>query len=107
MNYQRNLLKGLTETVTETNGRGKIRGALEIKFQKAAAEEINKLKQDLSIKYIEQRLTEETEKKQRDEVLSAARAEPKTDDRLKISSNCNILKMETGNLFGRRKLERR
>ena len=85
----------------------KIRGALEIKFQKAAAEVINKLKQDLSIKYIEQRLTEETEKKQRDEVLSAARAEPKTDDSLKISSNCNTLKMETGKLFGRRKLEQR
>ena len=57
-------------------------------------------KQGLATKEIEQRLRQETQKQQRDETLSAARVETDISDTVKIRSNCNTLKMETGKPFG-------
>ena len=58
------------------------------------------VKQGLATKEIEQRLRHEIEKQQRDETLSAARVETDISDTVKIRSNCNNLKMETGKPFG-------
>ena len=80
---------------------------LEINFQKAAANAIVKRKQDLAAKEIEQRLKREIEKQRRNEIVSAARAEPDTSKNLKIKDNCNTLKMETGKLFGITKIGER
>ena len=69
-------------------------------YEKAAAEAINKVKQDLATKDIEQRLKQELKRQRRKETFSAAALEPGTGDNLKVRSNCNTLKKETGKLFG-------
>ena len=74
--------------------------SLEINYQKAAEEAINKVKQDLATKEIEKRLKQEIERQQRNETFSAATIEPKTSEKLKVRSNCNTLKLETGKPFG-------
>ena len=56
-----------------------------------AADAINKVKQDLATKEIEQRLKQE-KKQQRNKIVSAARAELEISDNLKIKGNCNTLK---------------
>ena len=73
---------------------------LETNYQNAAAVAINKVKQNLATKEIEQRLKQEIDKQQRYEILSAATAEPEIRDNLKIRGNCNTLKMETGKPVG-------
>ena len=76
------------------------KGTLEINYYKAAADAINKVKQDLASKEIEQRLIQEKEKLQKGETLSGVRTEPELSDALKIRSNCKTLKMETGKPIG-------
>ena len=68
--------------------------------ERTAAEAINKVKQNLATKEVEQRLKQEIERQQRNETLSAAFSQPETSDNLQIRSNCNTLIMETGKLFG-------
>ena len=71
-----------------------------INFEKVAAEAINKLKQDLATKEIEQRLKQEIERQQRKEELSMATSEHETSENLTVKNNCNTLKMATGKPFG-------
>ena len=67
-----------------------------INYEKAATEVINKVKQVLATKEVEQRLKQEIERQQRNETLSMARPEPETRDNLTVRSNCNTLKIVTG-----------
>ena len=71
-----------------------------INYEKVAAEAINKLKQDLATKDIEQRLKQEIESQQRKEKLSMATSEHETSDNLTVKNNCNTLKMAIGKSFG-------
>ena len=69
-------------------------------YEKAAAEAIYKVKQDLATKDIEQRLKQELKRQRRKETFSPAALEPGRGDNLKVRSNCNTLKKETGKPFG-------
>ena len=75
------------------------RNSLEINYEKAAAEAINRVKQDLATKEIEQRLKLELEKQKLKETLSMTRPEPKTGENSTGSSNCSTIKMVTGKPF--------
>ena len=66
----------------------------------AAAEAINKVKQDLATKEIEQQLRQKTEKQRLNETLCMTRPEPETGENSTRRSNCNTLKMVTGKPFG-------
>ena len=70
------------------------RNSLEINNEKAAAEAINKVKQDLATKEIEQRLKQEIERLRFNETLCMTRPEPVS------RGNCNTLTMVTGKPFG-------
>ena len=84
----------------EKDARGaESRNSLEINYEKAAAEAINKAKEDFATKQIEQRLKRELERQQRNETLSMARPEPETSDNPTVRSNCNVLKMVAGKPF--------
>ena len=74
------------------------RKALEINYEKVAAEAINKVKQDLATKEIEQRLKQDIEKQKLNETLGWSVPEAVAGS--KKSGNCNTLKMVTGKLFG-------
>ena len=76
------------------------KASLEVKYRKAAAKAINKVKQDLATKEIKQSQKQEIERRQRNETLSAARLEPEAGDNLKVRNNCNTSKMDTGKPFG-------
>ena len=76
------------------------RNSLEINYEKAAAEVINKVKQDLSTKEIEQRLKQEIERQKLNETLSRSVPMPEAEVRATKSGNCNTLKMMTGKPFG-------
>ena len=76
------------------------RNSLEISYERAAAEAINKVKQDLARKEIKQRLKQEIEKQRLNETLCMTRPEPETGEISMSRSNCNTLKMETGKPFG-------
>ena len=76
------------------------RNALEIHYEKAAAEAINKVKQDLATKEIEQRLKQEIEKQKLNETLSWSVPVPEAVAGSTKSGNCNTLKMVTGKPFG-------
>ena len=78
-----------------------------INYEKAAAEAINKAKQDLATKEIEERLKQGIERQQRNETLSMARPEPETRDNPTVRSNCNNLKMVIGKPFGITKIGER
>ena len=75
------------------------RSPLLINYEKAAAEAINRVKQDLATKEIEQRLKHEIERQKISETLSMTRPEPETGENLVNRSN-NSLKMVTGKPFG-------
>ena len=90
--------KAVTQ-VKDTRG-AETRNSLEINYEKAAAEAINKMKQDLATKKIEQRLKEEIEKQKLNERLSMTRPELETGENSPIRSICNTLKMVTGKPFG-------
>ena len=76
------------------------RNSREINYERAAAEAINKVKQDLATKEIEQRLKQEIEKQRLNETLCVTRPEPETGENSMSRSNCNTLKMVTGKPFG-------
>ena len=62
------------KTVTQVNStiEDTGRNALEINYEKAAAEAINKVKQDLATKEIEQRLKQEIERQKLNETLGCS-----------------------------------
>ena len=72
----------------------------EINFERAAAEAINKVTQDLATKEIEQRLKQEIEKQKINETLSWSVPVPEAVVGAIKSGNCNTLKMVTGKPFG-------
>ena len=76
------------------------RNALEINYEKAAAEAINKVKQDLAKKEIDQQLKQEIEKQKLNETLDWSVPVPEGVSGSTKSGNCNALKMVTGKPFG-------
>ena len=72
----------------------------EINFERAAADAINKRKQDLATKEIEQRLKQEIEKQNLNETLSWSVPVPEAVVGATKSGNCNTLKTVTGKPFG-------
>ena len=74
--------------------------SIEINYEKAAADAINKVKQELATKESEQRLKQEIEKQKLNETLSMTRPQPETGEHSMSRSNCNTLKMVTGKPFG-------
>ena len=73
---------------------------LEINYERAAAEAINKVKQDLVTKEIEQRLKQEIERQNLNETLSGLVPKPEAEVGATKSGNCSTLKMVTGKPFG-------
>ena len=78
-------------TATATN-------ALEINYEKAVSEAINKVKQDLATTEIEQRLKQEIDRQRLNETLSCSVPVPEAVAGSTKSGNCNTLKMVTGKL---------
>ena len=76
------------------------RNSLEIYYEKAAAEAINKVKPDLATKEIEQRLNQEIERQKLNETLCRPVPVPEAEVGATRSGNCNTLKMVTGKPFG-------
>ena len=74
--------------------------APEIDYEKAAAEAINKVKQDLAAKEIEQRLKQEIEKQNFNEALAGSKPAPEAVSGSTKTGNCNTVKMVTGKPFG-------
>ena len=74
--------------------------SLEINFERAAAEAINKLKLDLITKEIEQRLKQDIEKQKLNETLSWSVPVPEAVAGPTKSGNCNTMKKVTGKPFG-------
>ena len=72
----------------------------EINFERAAAEAINKVKQDLATKEMEERLKQEIEKQKLNETLSWSVPVPEAVVGATKCGNCNTLKMVTGKPFG-------
>ena len=73
---------------------------LAINYEKAAAEAINKVKQDLATNEIEQRLKQEIERQKLNETLCMSMPIPEADVGATRGGNCNTLKMVTGKPFG-------
>ena len=80
------------------------RDPLEINNEKAAAEAINKVKQDLAAKEIEQRLKQEIERQKLNETSWRPVPVPEAEMGATRSGNCNTLKMVTGKPFGLTKI---
>ena len=80
------------------------RNGLEINYEKAASEAINKLKQDLATKEIEQLLKQEIDRQRLNETLSCSVPVPEAVAGSTKSGNCNTLKMVTGKPFGKTKI---
>ena len=78
----------------------KAMNSLEINYERAAAETINKVKQDLATKEIVQRLKQEIERQKLNETLSGLVPKPEAEVGATKSGNCNTLKMVTGKPFG-------
>ena len=76
------------------------KNALEINYEKAASEAINKVKQDLATKEIEQRLKQEIDRHRLNETLSCSVPVPEAVAGSTKSGNCNTLKKVTGKPFG-------
>ena len=72
---------------------------LEINFEKAAAEAINKVKQDLAAKEIEQRLKQEIDRQKFNEALTCSKSTSEAIAGSTKSGNCNTVKMVTGKPF--------
>ena len=77
---------------------------LEINYEKAAAEAINKVKQDLATKEIEQRLKQEIERQKLNETLSMSMPMPEAEVGATRGGNCNTIKMVKGKPFGIKKI---
>ena len=78
----------------------KAMNSLDINYERAAAEAINKVKQDLATKEIEQRLKQEIERQKLNETLSGLVPKPEAEVGATKSGNCNTLKLVTGKPFG-------
>ena len=91
-------VKAVTQNKDATGAEKK--NSLEINYERAAAEAINKVKQDLATKEIEQRLKQEIETQRLNETLCMTRPEPETRENSMCKGNCNTLKMLTGKPFG-------
>ena len=76
------------------------RNALEINYEIAAVEVINKVKQDLATKEIEQRLKQEIKKQKLNQALGWSVPVSEAVAWSTKSGICNILKMVTGKPFG-------
>ena len=76
------------------------RNSLEINYERAATETINKVRQDLATKEIEQRLKQEKEKQRLNETLCMTRPKPETRENSMSRGSCNTLKVMTGKPFG-------
>ena len=76
------------------------RNSLEINYENAAAEAINKVKQDLATKEIEQRLNQEIERQKLNETMCRPVPVPEAEMGATRNGNCNTLKMVTGKPFG-------
>ena len=76
------------------------RNVLEVNYEKAAAEAINKVKQDLAAKEIEQRLKQEIERQKMNEALSCSQTIPEAAAGSTKNGNCNTVKMVRGKTFG-------
>ena len=90
------------KAVTQVNSaiEATARNAQQINYEKAAAEAINKVKQDLATKEIEQRLKQEIEKQKSNETLGWSVPVPEAVAGSTKSGNCNTLKMVLGKPFG-------
>ena len=73
--------------------------SLEINYEKAAAEAINKVKQDLTTKEIERRLRQEIEKQRLNENFCRTIPVPEATESATNGGNCNSLMMVTGKPF--------
>ena len=80
-------------------GGAQTRSTLEINYEQVAAEAINKVKQDLATKEIEQRLKQEKERQKMNETLLMTRPKTAVGENLTGRGNCNTLKMMTGKPF--------
>ena len=76
------------------------KNAQEIDYEKAAAEAIKKVKQDLAAKEIEQRLKQEIQRQRMNETLNCAQTKPEAAEGSTKNGNCNTVKMVTGKPFG-------
>ena len=76
------------------------KNALEISYEKAASEAINKVKQDVASKEIEQRLKQDIDRQRLNETLSCSVPVPEAVAGSTKSGNYNTLKMVTGKPFG-------
>ena len=90
------------KAVTQVNNAmgAKAMNSLEINYERAAAEFINKVKKYLPTKEIEQRLKQEIEKQKLNETLSMSVPMPDAEVGATKSGNCNTLQMVTGKPFG-------
>ena len=70
---------------------------LETNYEKAAAEAINRVRQDLATKEIEQRLKQEIERQKLNKTLCRPVPMPEAEMGATRSGNCNNLKLVTGN----------
>ena len=91
-------VKAVTQCVSAAEATAK--KAPEIDYEKAAAEAINKVKQDLAAKEIEQRLKLEIERKNFNEALTGSNPIPEAVSGSTKTGNCNTVKMVTGKPFG-------
>ena len=90
-------VKAVTQVNNATEATAK--NALGINYEKAAAETINKVKQDLAAKEIEQRLKQEIERQKMNEALSCSQSIPEAVAGSTKNGNCNTVKMVTGKPF--------
>ena len=90
------------KAVTQVNSaiEARARNALEINYEKATSEAINKVKQDLATKEKEQQLKQEIERQKLNETLGCSVPVPETVTGSTKCENCNTLKMVTGKPFG-------
>ena len=76
----------------------------EFDTKNTTAKAINKVKQDLATREIEQRLKQEIERQKLNETLSMSMPMPEVEVVATRSGNCNTLKMVTGKTFGLAKI---
>ena len=90
------------KAVTQVNSaiEATARNGLEIIYEKAASEAINRVKQDLATKEIDQRLKQEIERQKLNETLGCSVPVPEAVAGSTKSGNCKTLKMMTGKPFG-------
>ena len=97
-----NTVKAVTQVNSAVEATAK--NALEVNYEKAATEAINKVKQDLATKEIKQRLKQEIERQKLNETLGCSVPVSEAVAGSTKSGNCNTLKMVTGKPFGRTKI---